>query len=49
MVNGSLQYESEEMVMSYYFQKTCVAPTFFDINGTQIQRIENLYIIIFNR
>jgi hypothetical protein len=31
----------------YYFQKTCMVPTFFDVNGTEMQGIENLSIIIF--
>jgi hypothetical protein len=39
IINGSLQHVSEKMVMSYCLQKTCMAPTFLDDNGTQMQGI----------
>jgi hypothetical protein len=47
IINGSLQHVSEKMVLSNCCQKTCMTPTFFDVNGIQIQG--NMSIIIFIR
>jgi hypothetical protein len=46
MINDSLQHVSEEVILSTYFQKTCMAPTFFDVYELKYKELKTCLLLV---